>query len=88
MFSLDRRVLFLTIVEGLVSEMNDFSEGDSFIEAAFYIIFGLSFFFSIALNRSFYNLEKGTSTNIVPMKPKHILITAIPPYKGMTSSAV
>ena len=81
-------MLFFTTVDGLVSEKNDFSEGASLIEAAFYIIFGLSFFFNIALNRSFYNLEKGTSTSIVPMKPKHILMTAIPPYKGITSSAV
>ena len=72
-------MLFFTIVEGFVSDMTDFSVVESYItEAAFSIIFGLSFFLRRELNNSFSNFEKGTSTSIVPINPKQRLINAIP----------
>lgn len=49
--------------------------------------FGTSFFFfKKTPNSIFYSLEKGTSTSIVPRKPKNMLMMVIEKKRGMTVS--
>jgi len=67
--------------EALFDKTESFTDSiDSFpdtIDPVFVTIWVLSFFFNNKLNIIFTNLEKGTSTIIVPKKPKNKLKQAI-----------
>lgn len=58
------------------------------IDSEFSIFFGLLPDLSSTENSIFSNLEKGTSTRIVPKNAKIILITAIEQYRGTIVSGV